>query len=72
MKIIKLIQNETIKTWKKTSTKILIILAIVALFGAVGFSKLIMSLTSYTSGVLGNQEWETVTKQKIIELKEVI
>jgi len=72
MKIIKLIQNETIKTWKKTSTKILIILSIVALIGAVGFAKLIISLTDYTSGVLGNQEWEIMTKQRINELKEVI
>lgn len=40
MKIIKLIQNETIKTWKKTSTKILIILAIVALLGAVRIFKI--------------------------------
>lgn len=35
-----------------------------------GFSKLIISLNDYTSGVLGNQEWETVTKQRINELKE--
>ncbi len=72
MKIIKLVQNETIKTWKKTSTKILIILSIVALFGAVGFAKLIMSLTGYTTEMLGNQEWETVTKQRITELKGII
>lgn len=72
MKIIKLIQNETIKTWKKTSTKILIILSIVALFGAVGFAKLIMSLTDYTTEILGNQEWETSTKQRINEIKELI
>lgn len=39
MKIIKLIQNETIKTLKKTSTKILILLAILALLGAVRICK---------------------------------
>ena len=39
MKIIKLIQNETIKTLKKTSTKILILLAILALIGAVRICK---------------------------------
>ncbi len=37
--MIKLIQNETIKTFKKTSTKILIILAILALFAAMRFFK---------------------------------
>ena len=39
MKIIKLIQNETIKTFKKTSTKILILLAVLALLGAVRICK---------------------------------
>ncbi len=39
MKIIKLTQNEIIKTWKKTSTKILIILAILAIFASVRFRK---------------------------------
>lgn len=39
MKICKLVQNETIKTLKKTSTKIMIVLAILALFGAVRFLK---------------------------------
>lgn len=35
MKIFKLTQNEMIKTWKKTSTKIMLILAILALIAAV-------------------------------------
>lgn len=39
MKMIKLIQNETIKTWKKTSTKILIVLAILSLFVSARFFK---------------------------------
>lgn len=35
MKMLKLIQNETIKTLKKTSTKVMLILSVVALLGAV-------------------------------------
>lgn len=40
MKIFKLIQNETIKALKKTSSKIMIVLAILALFGAVRILKI--------------------------------
>ena len=47
MKIIKLVMNETIKTLKKTSTKILIILSIIALFASVGFAKGITALNNY-------------------------
>ena len=35
MKMFKLVQNETIKTFKKTSTKMLIIFAILSLIAAV-------------------------------------
>lgn len=37
MKIFKLTENEIIKTWKKTSTKIMLILAVLALIAAVRF-----------------------------------
>ncbi len=39
-KMLRLIQNEYIKTWKKISTKIIFILVIVCAFGLVGIGKL--------------------------------
>jgi len=70
MKMFKLIQNETIKTLKKTSTKILIILGVLALFGAVGFSKLAMTLNNYGTQIIGqNEEWKEDMKSEIASLK---
>lgn len=73
MKIVKLIQNETIKTLKKTSTKILIILSVVALLGSVGLSKLIMSVGDYTNSYIFNQEdWKEQMKEQISSLKRTL
>ncbi len=68
MKIIKLIQNETIKTWKKTSTKILVLLSILMIFAALGFSKLVVSLGGM---VISSSEtsWQEFTKEEIEMLK---
>ena len=49
MKFLKLCQNEVIKTIKKKSTKLMIILTLVAIIGAVGFAYLIKVLNNFTS-----------------------
>ena len=73
MKIIKLIQNETIKTMKKTSTKILILLAILALLGAVGFAKGITALSNYSMSFINDEtEWKTEMQNRLNYLKESI
>lgn len=73
MKIIKLIQNETIKTFKKTSTLILIALVIASLFAAVGLSKLIMSLNGFVGSYMDeNEDWQKTTKDKIAEMKRTV
>jgi len=71
MQIIKLIQNETIKTFKKTSTKIIIILSVLALLGAVGFANLIISLNDFAMGVM-NEEWQTEMKEQIADMKKTL
>ncbi len=49
MKFLKLCQNEVIKTIKKKSTKLMIILTLVSILGALGFSYLIKVLNDFTS-----------------------
>ena len=49
MKFLKLCQNEVIKTMKKKSTKLMIILTLVSILGALGFSYLIKVLNDFTS-----------------------
>ena len=73
MKIIKLIQNETIKTLKKTSTKILILLSILALFGAVGLANLVMSLNNFADYYIQNEnEWKNQMKEEMAQMKKTI
>lgn len=73
MKIIKLIQNETIKTLKKTSTKILIILSILALLASVGLAKLIMSLNNSMGYLMSNEEnWQSTMKEQIADMQKEI
>lgn len=73
MKIIKLIQNETIKTLKKTSTKILILLAILALLGAVGFAKGITALSNYAMSFVDDEtEWKTEMQNRLNYLKKTV
>lgn len=72
MKIIKLVQNETIKTFKKTSTKILVILSFLAIFGAVGFANLIMSLNNFTESYAQNEDWKNDIQEEIISRKRIL
>ena len=46
MKIFKLFVDENIKTWKKFSTKLLLIIVILSLFGTLGITKLMQKLDS--------------------------
>lgn len=73
MKMIKLIQNETIKTWKKTSTKILIILALVSLFAAIGLAHLVMVLNDMPMVHMQNEEnWKEQMKENISSMKKTL
>ena len=73
MKMIKLIQNETIKTWKKTSTKILIILAFVSLFAAIGLAHLVMMLNDIPTVYMQNEEnWKEQMKENISSMKKTL
>lgn len=67
MKMIKLIQNETIKTFKRTSTKILILIAILSLLAAAGFSKAIISLSNFAVEVFNveDEEWREQVSNEI-------
>ena len=49
MKIIKLFIDENIKTWKKLSTKIMIIAIILSLFAVLGIVKIMEKTESYVS-----------------------
>lgn len=70
-KIIMLIKNEFIKAIKKTSTKIMIILAVLALFLAVGISKLIEFETNYFEGeMIGQTSWKEEVNTKIQSSKQ--
>ena len=70
MQIIKLIQNETIKTFKKTSTKIIIILSVLALFASVGLANLVMSLTDYASYFM-NENWKEEIQTQIADIEGI-
>ena len=73
MKIIKLIENETIKTLKKTSTIILIILSVLALFASVGFSKGITALSDMVVSYSDEEEnWQDGLKTRIKYFKNIV
>ena len=71
MKIIKLIQNETIKTLKKTSTKIIIIISVLALFASVGLANLVISLNGYVSYFM-EENWKEEIQTQIAEMKRTL
>ena len=65
MKFLKLCQNEIIKTIKKNSTKLMIILTIAAIIGAVGFTYLIKLLNNFAEEALS---YEYATDDMINDL----
>lgn len=73
MKIVKLVKNETIKTFKKTSTKIMIILVLLSLFAAIGLAKLVMLLNDMPTYYSENIEnWQDRMKEDIASMKKEI
>ena len=74
MQMLKLIQNETIKTFKKTSTKILIILSIVMLFLALGLANMISALSGYANNFMtdNDENWKEVMNEQIASMQKTI
>lgn len=72
-KIFTLIRNEYLKSIKKISTKIMIILAILTIFLAVGLSKLMKFENEYFAGeMLGSESWQDQLNQEIqLQKKEL-
>ena len=69
-KIWKLFINENIKTWKKLSTKIMIIVAIVAIIGTLGLVK-IMQKTSENVIIADNSDnWRKSIEQEMKYMEE--
>lgn len=74
MQMLKLIQNETIKTFKKTSTKILIILSILMLFLALGLANMISALSEYSVSFIAddNENWKENMQEQISSMQRTI
>lgn len=73
MKMLKLIQNEIIKTLKRTSTKILLIISVVAILAAMGFANLIMSLNDMATSYMGVEDnWQEETKERINSIQKTL
>lgn len=72
-KIFTLIRNEYLKSIKKISTKIMIILAILTIFLAVGLSKLMKFENEYFAGeMLESESWQEQLNQEIqLQKKEL-
>lgn len=71
--MLKLVQNETIKTFKKTSTKLMIIFAILALLAGVGLAKLVMWISGMPSYFMENEEnWKEQMSEQIASMKREI
>lgn len=68
-KILKLFINENIKTWKKLSTKILIIIAILSLIGTLGLVKVIEKIENKYSGEAYELNWKDAisSEKKFLE-----
>lgn len=70
-KIFKLFINENIKTWKKISTKILLIVILLALVGTLGLVKIIQNVNQNFDEINGIQfDWKESYKKDLENLKE--
>ncbi len=70
-KIFKLFIDENIKTWKKLSTKILLIVILVSLIGALGLVKVVQNLSVSTESSMV-YDWREEAKKSIEVLKETL
>ena len=66
-KILKLFINENIKTWKKLSTKIMIVVAILAILGTLGLVKIMEKSAQTTYQIANNMqlEWKESIQQEL-------
>lgn len=71
MKISKLIINETIKTLKKTSTKVLILLTVLALIASLGLAKAVKALNEFSNSFF-EENWQEEMKTQISDMKHEI
>ena len=68
-KILKLFINENIKTWKKFSTKLMLIFIIIALLGTLGFVKISENLSVDSQEII-DENWKKDMKEQIDMHKE--
>ena len=71
-KIWKLFVNENIKTWKKLSTKILLIVILLALIGTLGFVKLMQNINSSSSNSSTEEALLSQTEKEIENINEAL
>ena len=64
-KIFKLFINENIKTWKKFSTKLAIILIILSLVGVLGLVKVLQSISENTEVAYDTFDWRAEIKYEM-------
>lgn len=69
-KIWKLFINENIKTWKKISTKILIIVILLALIGTLGIVKFVKYMNEKVESTYSSYDWRENSKTEIENLKK--
>ena len=69
-KIFKLFIDENIKTWKKFSTKLAIILVILALIGVLGLVKMMQNINANTEIANSVFDWRAETKYEIENIKK--
>lgn len=69
-KIWKLFVNENIKTWKKLSTKIMIIVAILAIIGTLGLVKIMQRTSGNVVIADSNDNWKKSIQQEMNYMEE--
>lgn len=69
-KIWKLFINENIKTWKKLSTKIMIIVAILAIIGTLGLVKIMQRTSGNVVIADSNDNWKKSIQQEMNYMEE--
>ena len=63
MKIFRLFINENIKTWKKFSTKMLIVIVLLSIVAVLGMEKLMGNLEGNIPYVIDNNNEESIKMQ---------
>ena len=69
-KIWKLFINENIKTWKKLSTKIMIIVAILAILGTLVLVKIIQNTENNVVSISNSENWKQSIEQEMKYIEE--